>query len=317
MTSVEADLGPEEDPKCSVFRDLYVKTEARLASLFDEISKDLPRTSICRRSSNHEAGVQDLASQGEVIAKKPARTIDEDNYDDSDGEEEEGSCTNESPLKNKGGYPSATLSSKLGGLSSSSISASAKVAPNIEGSKTVQEAREQLEMDKKSTEDAAKRTFHTLFYTYENDKDAMLEQKRLEESERQVEVELGNGSAGVNANGGLRNAAHTGTLSQTNLGASSLTLKNLIKRIDDHRDKVPASDTDLKQLISEVRKNRSKWANEDKVGQEELYEAAEKVLNELKAMTEHSGPFLTKVNKRDAPDYGIRMRNPPSLSVLY
>ena len=55
--------------------------------------------------------------------------------------------------------------------------------------------------------------------------------------------------------------------------------------------------------MSEVRKNRSKWASEDKIGQEELYEATEKVLSELKAMTEHSTAFLTRVNKRDAPDY--------------
>ena len=44
----------------------------------------------------------------------------------------------------------------------------------------------------------------------------------------------------------------------------------------------------------------------EKVGQEELYEAAERVLNELRGMTEHSGPFLTKVNKKEAPDYGNR-----------
>ena len=56
-------------------------------------------------------------------------------------------------------------------------------------------------------------------------------------------------------------------------------------------------------LMSEVRKNRSKWASEDKIGQEELYESAEKVLSELKAMTEHSTAFLTRVNKREAPDY--------------
>jgi transcriptional activator SPT7 len=57
--------------------------------------------------------------------------------------------------------------------------------------------------------------------------------------------------------------------------------------------------------MNEVRKNRSKWASEENVHQEELYEAAEKVLSELKAMTEYSAPFLTRVNKREAPDYYI------------
>jgi transcriptional activator SPT7 len=39
------------------------------------------------------------------------------------------------------------------------------------------------------------------------------------------------------------------------------------------------------------------------VGQEELYEACEKALTDLKNYTEHSTPFLNKVNKREAPDY--------------
>lgn len=46
----------------------------------------------------------------------------------------------------------------------------------------------------------------------------------------------------------------------------------------------------------------SKRVCEENVGQE-LYEAAEKVLSELKAMTEYSAPFLTRVTKREAPDY--------------
>ena len=46
--------------------------------------------------------------------------------------------------------------------------------------------------------------------------------------------------------------------------------------------------------MSDVRKNRSRWANTEMVGQEELYEAAEKVLLELKAMTEYATPFLQK-----------------------
>jgi len=68
--------------------------------------------------------------------------------------------------------------------------------------------------------------------------------------------------------------------------------------------------------MSEVRKNRSKWANEDKVGQEELYESAEKVLMELKAMTEWAGPFLQKVSKRDAPDYHIHVKNPMDIGSM-
>ena len=308
MTSVEGDLGAEEDPKLSIFKQLYHKSQARLASLFEDPLRDTLEEPIPTGADipDQDDGTQEIFAQAQPPAKKLKRTIDEDDYDDSDGEDEE--SVNESPLKGKSAVPALALSSTpmFRGLSSSSTPAtSMKGTSSQEGGKTTEAARKKLEDDKKATEEAAKRSFHTLFYTLENDRDAMLEQKRLEESERQVEVELGNGPAGTSADGTTPNPGQTGTLSQTNLGASSLTLKNLIKRIDDKRDKVPASDPELRALISEVRKNRSKWTSEEKVGQEELYEAAEKVLNELKAMTEHSGPFLTKVGKKDAPDYHL------------
>ena len=309
MASVEGDLGTEEDPKLSIFKGLYHKSESRLASLFDSSAKTTEGdpTRNAMDSSDQDGDTQGTPAHGEPPAKKLKRTIDEEDYDDSDGEDEEASV-NDSPLKGKSSGPALPLSSTpmFRALSSSSTPAtSMKGTSSLEGGKTTEAARKKLEEDKKATEEAAKRSFLSLFYTLENDRDAMLEQKRLEESERQVEVELGHGSGGANADGTGQNPGQTGTLSQTNLGASSLTLKNLIKRIDDQRNKVKSNDTELRALISEVRKNRSKWASEEKVGQEELYEAAEKVLNELKAMTEHSGPFLTKVGKKDAPDYHL------------
>ena len=308
MTSVEGDLGADEDPRLSVFKELFVKSEARLASLFEESSKD-PSENTQDASTENAEIKGDLPTEQPQAAssRKRARAIDEDDYDDSGGEDDE-DPSNDSPLKGKSALPALALSSTpmFRALSSSSTPASIKGAASDAG-KTTEDARKKLDEDKKATEDAAKSSFHTLFYTLENDRDAMVEQKRLEESERQVEAELDNGATSGTAGGHTSGQGQPGSLSQTNLGASSLTLKNLIRRIDDKRDRVKATDTELRNLISEVRKNRSKWASEEKVGQEELYEAAEKVLNELKAMTEHSGPFLAKVNKRDAPDYGNSM----------
>jgi transcriptional activator SPT7 len=163
--------------------------------------------------------------------------------------------------------------------------------------------RKKLEEGKKATEEAARQSFQTIFYTLENDHDAMKEQERLEESERLVEAEMSGQGVNNAENNATSGANGYGSLSNANLGASSLTLKNLIARIDMKRTMVQASDAELRSLMSEVRKNRSKWASEEKVGQEELYEAAEKVLSELKAMTEHSSFFLSRVNKREAPDY--------------
>lgn len=154
-----------------------------------------------------------------------------------------------------------------------------------------------------------------MFYTLESDRDAMLEQQKLDELDRQVENEMSNGSGsapGASATSGQVQ----GSLSNADLGASSLTLKNLIARIDAKRHMVNANDTQLRTLISEVRKGRSKWASEEKVGQEELYEAAEKVLMELKAMTEWSTPFLQRVNKRDAQDYFHIIKSPMDIGSM-
>ena len=51
-------------------------------------------------------------------------------------------------------------------------------------------------------------------------------------SERQVDIEMGGAEAAANNVNGLGGNAQQGTLSQTNLGASSLTLKILIWMID-------------------------------------------------------------------------------------
>ena len=309
MNSIEGDLGAEENPRLSVFRDLYARSEARISSLFGENRSD--KDGNTRNPEEQDPHISDDPFQDAptvVIGppKKPTRKIDEDDYDESD-DEDDAELGDESPLKSKSTGPSLNLatpsSAMVHGLSPSSTPASIKAASSTAALKTTEEARKRLEEDKKATEDAAKRSFHTLFYTLENDRDAMLEQKKLEESERQVDIEMGGAAAGAHNVNGVGGNSQQGTLSQTNLGASSLTLKNLIWMIDTNRDKVKATDAEVRALMSEVRKNRSKWASEEKVGQEELYEAAEKVLNELRGMTEHSGPFLTKVNKKEAPDY--------------
>lgn len=62
-------------------------------------------------------------------------------------------------------------------------------------------------------------------------------------------------------------------------------LKFLLKGIAENRDKTSLSDRELRHLLSEVNPNKSKWANEERVGQEELYEACEKVLIDLKNYT--------------------------------
>ncbi|KAK3060073.1 hypothetical protein LTS18_009411, partial [Coniosporium uncinatum] len=160
-----------------------------------------------------------------------------------------------------------------------------------------------------------KRNLHTYFYTLESDRDAMVEQQKLDELDRQVEAETsGEPAPTSNANTGA--IPPQGTLSSANLGASNLALKHLFARIDSRRNEIRATETQLRQLIKDVRKNRSKWSSEEKVGQEELYEAAEKVLESLKAQTEFAAPFLNRVNKREAPDYHIVIKHPMDIGTM-
>jgi transcriptional activator SPT7 len=302
---LESDTVPEEDPRIATFRDRYTWSEAKIGALFGSGSgSDVADGA----DVDHGAGSQvncpppNTEAHPSVLSRKPARKLDDDDYDEYDDDED-----------SEAAPPAASLKAKATAVAHESKAVSSPQRPSItlatssetpkDGKKeSLEEIRKKLEEDKRATEEAARRSFHTMFYTLENDRDAMLDQQRLEESERQVEAEM-SGQGANNNNGANAPGTGYGSLSSANLGASSLTLKNLIARIDMKRHEVQASDAELRSLMSEVRKNRSKWASEEKVGQEELYEAAEKVLSELKAMTEHSSAFLTRVNKREAPDY--------------
>ncbi|RPA77968.1 hypothetical protein BJ508DRAFT_212407 [Ascobolus immersus RN42] len=235
---------------------------------------------------------QDNGGTPEPIAKPVATRNMDDDYDEFDEDEDEAP-------KPATPTPAPT---------------NIPVTPNAQqdGSTKILEARERLEAESKDTEESVRDAMYKLFFTLENDRDALLEQQKLEESDRQVQAETnGQGTPGPQP------TSHApGKLSSTNLGASSLTLKHLIARIDAKRERVKLSDQELRQLLSDVRKNRSKWANEDKIGQEELYEAAEKVVLDLRAKTEHSTAFLNRVNKREAPHYFEIIKQPMDLGTV-
>ena len=315
----------EDDEVHLVLKTKWAETEANIAALFGTDGSS-------RRASKRPATATDTAAvsaaqdnaKTPAPPKKAARQI-EDDYGDDEDEDEEDDAGQESPLKAKG---KAVL---LNGLSPFAVRPPlppgkppiSRTATSIasDQAKSSEDVRKQLEEDKKAAADAAKRSFQTMFYTFENDRDAMLEQQKLDELDREVENEISGGPTGTHPaqQGSSRGAVASntqGSLGSADLGASSLTLKHLIQRIDMKRDMVRASDNQLRTLISEVRKGRSKWASEDRVGQEELYEAAEKVLMELKAMTEYAQPFLQRVSKREAPDYYNVIKNPMDIGSM-
>ena len=100
------------------------------------------------------------------------------------------------------------------------------------------------------------------------------------------------------------------------LGAANLSLKHLLASIQENKSKLKISDYELKHLVMDVRKNRSKWASDNRIGQEELYDACEKVVLELRNYTEHSTAFLNKVSKREAPNYYQIIKKPMDLNTV-
>ncbi|KAK5076203.1 Transcriptional activator spt7 [Lithohypha guttulata] len=318
----------EEDPQVLKFRAIYEETQAKIASLFTSTGdlivsgkRKLPESFDPAESAAQipdvvapEVQTQSQPQTSIPLSKKRKLDDDYDDYDDEDDDEDDAAA---SPLKGK--------SNKVLIVSDPNRHATpvprpippsrpASEASKAESAKQKQEkpedARKKLEEAKRLETETVKDMSRQYFFTLENDRDAMLDQQRLDEAERRAEAE---------AEGNANRASvvpQQGSLSSANLGASSLTLKNLIARIDMYRSEVQASESELRALMSEVRKNRSKWASEEKVGQEELYEAAEKVLNEMKAQTEHSGPFLQPVKKKDAPDYHAVVKLPMDLGTM-
>jgi transcriptional activator SPT7 len=302
----------EDDPRALEFRERYNQTESRIAALFSDRDADADEGG----PDNQRAAADTLVNAPEAPSappKKPARTIDEDYYGDEDDEDDDEPEV-ASPLQQKSALaagarafasPSTPLSSSAAKLPLDRRSSSDQMLSSEEARKKVEEAEQ-------AVEDRVLRNRNMIFYTLENDRVAMLEQQKLDELDRQVETEI----SGQALTPGAGTVPQQGTLSTANLGASSLLLRHLLTRIDHSRHMVNANDGQLRRLISEVRKNRSKWASEDKVNQEELYEAAENVLNLLKAMTEYAVPFLNKVSKREAPDYYNFIKSPMDIGTM-
>ncbi|KAK5079642.1 Transcriptional activator spt7 [Exophiala xenobiotica] len=322
----------EDDPLVLKFKALYEESEARIASLFDKFGnvvvpekRKLPESCDATQPSSSSAipdiiapESQSRSQPSQPTSKKRKLDDDYDDYDDEDDDEEADGAT--SPLKHKtakvqivSDRHASPVPRPVPPSRPSSEASKSDAAKQKQQQEKPEDARKKLEEAKRLEVETVKNMSRHFFFTLENDRDAMLDQQRLDEAERRAEAEADGTAKGQHGNAPTQ---QQGSLSSANLGASSLTLKNLIARIDQYRPTVQASESELRALMSEVRKNRSKWASEDKVGQEELYEAAEKVLNELKAQTEHSSPFLQPVKKKDAPDYHVIIKAPIDLGTM-
>ena len=156
------------------------------------------------------------------------------------------------------------------------------------------------------------KNFNKIYHNFENDLPNILKKRKLERSDKQLEMSEDIPQKDESGDSDSKQVNKLMTLG----GAVNLSLKNLLNRIEENRDKLGATDVELKNLIMDVRKNRSKWANYNKIGQEELYEACEKVVTELRGYTEHSTPFLNRVSKREAPNYYQVIKKPMDLNTV-
>lgn len=158
------------------------------------------------------------------------------------------------------------------------------------------------------------KNYNKVYHGFEYDLPNIVKRRRLEKSNKQLEIDSNERDDGKgNKDGKIdRNVSKLADLG----GAANLSLKNLLGRIEDNREKLNITDIELKNLVMDVRKNRSKWANYNRIGQEELYEACEKVVTELRGYTEHSTPFLNRVSKREAPNYYEIIKKPMDLNTV-
>ena len=67
--------------------------------------------------------------------------------------------------------------------------------------------------------------------------------------------------------------------------SDTIRVKYLLSALEKETGSEPVKLKVLQTLIAESRPSKSKWASEDRVGQEALYEGCERVLNSLRNYT--------------------------------
>ena len=174
----------EDDPLHILLKARCAQTEASIAALF---GSDGQRARVATPSpsgehapaNQHATGSEDSAKPS-APPKKAARTI-EDDYGDDDDDEEEDETEQQSPLKSKGkaalpnGMPAPAVRSPIPG--GRTPIARTNTNTSSEQAKTSEDVRKQLDDEKRATAESAKLAFQSMFWTFENDRDAMLEQQ--------------------------------------------------------------------------------------------------------------------------------------------
>jgi transcriptional activator SPT7 len=207
----------EDDPIHKSLTARWEENQAAIIALFSGdgiLRRDRQQPIDATGSSQRD---HDESANPAVPRVRPARVLDEDYGDDEDEDEEdedEDDVEKQSPLKSKGrpDAPNGLLLHPVRApppLITRNSSSRLGAPPAAEQAKSTEEVRKQLEEDKKAAAEAAKHSFQSMFYTLENDHDAMLEQQKLDELDREVENEMSGDATAQGATSAGNNGANT------------------------------------------------------------------------------------------------------------
>lgn len=285
--------------------DFYYSTKADDSlptPTFEEVTDDYELIELLDDLPENETESTTRNEEKKKEEDKKAVREEEDNYDDDEEETPQESPENEPQnrsalLFNQDGQvvleiPISAFATKTvdpepspSDLEATSQTSPQEIAPNTED------------------QDALIKGFNKVYHNFEYDRETLMKRRKLEKSDMQLESHK---DADDDISGSM----------PINLGVASHSLRHLLNAIQERRDDIELNDFELRGLFMDVRKNRGKWANDERVGQEELYEACEKVLLDVRGYTEHSTPFLNKVSKREAPNYGLIIKKPMDLNTV-
>ncbi|RCK65967.1 Transcriptional activator SPT7 [Candida viswanathii] len=301
--------------------DFYYNTKELDQSLhvIEEVTDDYE---LIDSLDNVEDGEKDDTSEKQKEQEKPKVREEEDDYDDDDDDDEEEEKKDElakedvteksDSMLTYNSNDQLVLEIPLSVFRSKPPVEETPEQPDKEQSQQPSEPpQEPTKQPEANHEDQEKlfREFNKVYHNFEYDRETLLKRRKLEKSDMQLEDKKGGKSDS------LENSKSHAQM-DINLGAGSTSLQHLLATIQLKREEVPLNDHELRNLFMDVRKNRGKWANDDRIGQEELYEACEKVVTELRGYTEHSTFFLNKVSKREAPNYGLIIKKPMDLNTV-
>ncbi|CUM63511.1 uncharacterized protein PRCAT00001087001 [Priceomyces carsonii] len=276
-----------------------VSDDYELIDQLDDLSDD--------RKENSEQKIIETTSQ--------AVREEEENYDDDDDDDDEEEEGEESHLKQQ------NVPASEGKQDNTEIKYTEENQVILEIPTSIFKSESELHVNQVSRTDfeqpnnevamndqeALIKEFNKVYHSFEYDRETLIKRRKLEKSDMKLEE-----SQTITE----KDADSSSNNMSINLGPASTSLQHLLETIQQNRDEISLNDFELRNLFMDVRKSRGKWASDERVGQEALYEACEKVVMELRGYTEHSTPFLNKVSKREAPNYGLIIKKPMDLNTV-